>query len=85
MPFWLWHQTSSCRSRGPSRSHGPSQPAALEGTPFYNEQLATQYTEFNVDKANEYLDKVLPDKNADGIRLRPDGKPLEITIEYCAA
>ncbi|HEX2994299.1 MAG TPA: ABC transporter substrate-binding protein [Anaerolineales bacterium] len=63
----------------------PSQPAAQEGTPFYNEQLATQYIEYDVDKANEYLDKVLPEKNADGIRLRPDGKPMTIVIEIANA
>jgi len=63
----------------------PSQPAALEGTAFYNEQLATQYIEYDVDKANGYLDKVLPDKNADGIRLRPDGKPMSIVIEIANA
>ncbi len=62
-----------------------SQPAALEGTPFYNEQLAKQYTEYDVAKANEYLDKVLPKKNADGIRLRPDGKPMSIVIEIANA
>ena len=28
--------------------------------------------------ANEYLDKVLPDKDANGMRLRPDGQPLQI-------
>ncbi len=63
----------------------PSQPAPQEGTPFYNQQLATQYTEYSVDKANEYLDKVLPNKNADGIRLRPDGKPMSIVIEIANA
>jgi peptide/nickel transport system substrate-binding protein len=63
----------------------PSQPAALEGTAFYNKQLATQYTEYSVDKANEYLDKVLPKKNADGIRLRSDGKPMSIVIEIANA
>ncbi len=63
----------------------PSQPAAQEGTPFYNKQLATQYIEYDVAKANEYLDKVLPDKNADGIRLRPDGKPMSIVIEIANA
>jgi peptide/nickel transport system substrate-binding protein len=63
----------------------PAQPSALEGTPFYNEQLATQYIEYDVDQANEYLDKVLPDKNADGIRLRPDGKPMTIVIEIANA
>lgn len=59
----------------------PSQPAPLAGTPFYNEQLATQYIEYDVDKANEYLDKVLPDKDADGMRLRLDGEPLVFVLE----
>jgi peptide/nickel transport system substrate-binding protein len=63
----------------------PSQPSPLEDGPYYNKHLATQYTEFDVAKANEYLDKVLPDKNADGIRLRPDGKPLTIIIEISNA
>ncbi len=59
----------------------PFQAAPLEGTPFYNQQLATQYLEFDVTKANEALDKVLPKKGADGMRLMPDGKPLNIIIE----
>ncbi len=63
----------------------PAQPAALEGTVFYNEQLAKQYTEYDVAKANEALDKVLPNKNKDGIRLRPDGKPMTIVIEIANA
>jgi peptide/nickel transport system substrate-binding protein len=57
------------------------QAAPLEGTPFYNKQLATQYLEFDAKKANEALDKVLPKKGADGMRLMPDGKPLNIIIE----
>ncbi len=63
----------------------PFQPAALEGTVFYNEQLATQYLEYDVAKANEYLDKVLPTKNDEGLRLRPDGQPLTIMIEIANA
>jgi len=63
----------------------PMQPAALEGTPFYNKQLATQYLEYDVKKANEYLDKVLPKKDANGMRLRPDGKPLTFAIEVANA
>jgi len=50
-------------------------------TPWYNETLAKQYTEYDVDLANEYLDKVLPDKNGDGYRLLPNGDPLIIVIE----
>ncbi|HEX2906259.1 MAG TPA: ABC transporter substrate-binding protein [Phototrophicaceae bacterium] len=58
----------------------PSQAAPLETSPLYNEQLATQYTEYDVAKANEYLDKVIPEKDADGYRLRPDGQPLNIVF-----
>lgn len=59
----------------------PAQAAPLADTPFYNKQLATQYIEFDVKKANDALDKVLPKKDANGLRLRPDGKPLTIVIE----
>jgi peptide/nickel transport system substrate-binding protein len=58
----------------------PSQAAPLESSPLYNEQLATQYTEYNLDLANEYLDKVIPDKGADGYRLRPDGQPMSFVF-----
>ncbi|MBN1370549.1 MAG: ABC transporter substrate-binding protein [Anaerolineaceae bacterium] len=62
-----------------------SQPAALKSSVFYNEQLAKQFTEYDVAKANEYLDKVLPDKNDEGFRLRPDGKVFTIVIEIANA
>ena len=42
-------------------------------SPYYNEKLAKQYTEFDVKKANESLDKALPKKGADGMRQMPDG------------
>lgn len=58
----------------------PAQVAPLESSPLYNEQLATQYTEYDVEQANAYLDKVIPDKGADGYRLRPDGQPLNIVM-----
>jgi peptide/nickel transport system substrate-binding protein len=56
----------------------PAQVGPLETSPLYNEQLTTQYTEYSVDLANEALDKILPDKDANGMRLRPDGQPLTI-------
>ncbi len=58
----------------------PAQVAPLESSPLYNEQLATQYLEYNVDLANEYLDKVIPDRDDEGFRLQPDGEPLEIVL-----
>jgi peptide/nickel transport system substrate-binding protein len=58
----------------------PAQVGPLEGSPLFSEQLAYQYTEYDVDLANEYLDKVVPDKDADGYRLRPDGERLSFVI-----
>jgi len=51
-----------------------------EDSPLYNDQLSTQYLEYDVDLANEYLDRVLPDKDADGWRLKPDGQKLSIVF-----
>ncbi|HEY9075612.1 MAG TPA: ABC transporter substrate-binding protein [Anaerolineaceae bacterium] len=50
-------------------------------SPFYNEKLAKQYTEYDVAKANEYLDKAGLKKGADGMRTMPDGSPLSIAWE----
>ena len=56
----------------------PAQASPLESSPLYNEQLATQYIEYDVDLANEYLDMVLPEKDSEGYRLGPDGKRFRI-------
>jgi peptide/nickel transport system substrate-binding protein len=56
----------------------PAQVAPLESSPLYNEQLATQYLEYDVDLANEYLDKVLPQTDSEGYRLDPEGNRLSI-------
>lgn len=58
----------------------PSQQGPLESSPLYNEQLATQYVDFDVDLANEHLDKVLPEKDSEGYRLGPDGQRLSIVF-----
>ncbi len=59
----------------------PWQLAPRPTSPFYNERLAKQYTEYDVDLANEYLDKVLPDQDANGMRLGPDGQPFSIAVD----
>jgi peptide/nickel transport system substrate-binding protein len=60
----------------------PWQAAPRKESPFFHERLATQYLEYDVAKANAMLDQVgLDKKGADGIRLRPDGKPLTMTFE----
>ncbi len=51
----------------------PVQVCPYEDSPLYNEQLCNQYIEFDLDLANEYLDKVMPEKDAEGYRLDPEG------------
>ncbi|WP_420346321.1 ABC transporter substrate-binding protein [Pelagibius sp.] len=60
----------------------PMQTAVLPSyKPLYNEQLAKQFTEYDVDKANALLDKAgFAERDSDGWRLGPDGKPIEFAI-----
>lgn len=58
----------------------PAQQSPVEASPYYDEELTTQYTEFSVDKANALLDKIgLTNKGSDGYRLGLDGQPLNFT------
>jgi len=59
----------------------PWQGAPLPESPLYNETLATQYTEFDPTTANQMLDEILPEKDGEGFRLRPDGESLGIVAE----
>lgn len=58
----------------------PYQQAPREESPFYNENLATQYTEYDPDVANEHLDEVLPERDAEGFRLLPNGQRFTFTV-----
>lgn len=57
------------------------QAAPLENSPFYDPQMATQYTEYSPEKANEYLDKAGFAKDSLGKRLRPDGLPISFAVD----
>ncbi|MCC6804713.1 MAG: ABC transporter substrate-binding protein, partial [Anaerolineae bacterium] len=59
----------------------PYQAAPRPQSPLYNEQLAKQFTEFDPDQANALLDEILPDKDAEGFRLMPNGERLVIALE----
>ena len=60
----------------------PFQASPRPESPFYNETLAKQYTEFDPDEANAILDGLgLTERNADGIRLLPDGRPITIRVD----
>jgi peptide/nickel transport system substrate-binding protein len=56
--------------------------APFEDSPMYHERYATQYLEFNPDKANALLDGLgLNKRNSDGIRLLPSGRPVHFIVE----
>jgi peptide/nickel transport system substrate-binding protein len=55
----------------------PAQVGPFENSALYNEKLANQYIEFDVEKANQILDGILPDKDGEGFRTL-DGKRLSI-------
>ncbi|WP_226781316.1 ABC transporter substrate-binding protein [Oceaniglobus trochenteri] len=60
----------------------PRQLAPLPDSPFYDEEMAQQYAAYDVDKANEYLDKAgYGDRDGNGVRLGPDGKPISFVVE----
>jgi peptide/nickel transport system substrate-binding protein len=63
----------------------PWQAAPRRETPFYDERMAKQYTEYDLKKANEYLDRAFPQKDGQGFRLGPDGKRIFFVIEFTSA
>jgi len=63
----------------------PWQASPRPESPFANETLAKQYTEYDPDLANEMLDAILPDKDGNGFRTLPDGSQLVISVEVANA
>ena len=54
----------------------------LPESPLYKKEFATKWAEKNLKEANRLLDEIgLTKRGDDGIRLLPDGRPLEITVE----
>lgn len=61
----------------PLRQIGVSDPES----PWYVEELATLAVDRDLDMANALLDEMgLTDRDADGFRLGPDGRPITLTI-----
>jgi peptide/nickel transport system substrate-binding protein len=56
----------------------PHQAAPLPESRFYREKMAKQFTEFDLAKANQILDELGLQRGPDGVRLLPNGKPLEL-------
>lgn len=57
------------------------QAAPRPDTALFDEELATQFTAFDTDLANEHLDRVLPERDGEGFRLRSDGERFSFDIE----
>ncbi len=54
----------------------------LPDSPLFRPMYQTRDTEFDIAKANKLLDELgLTKRGSDGIRLLPDGRPMEIIIE----
>jgi peptide/nickel transport system substrate-binding protein len=59
----------------------PFQAAPRPESEFYDEAFATQFTEYDPDKANEMLDAIgLDQRNDAGVRLDKDGNPVRIQL-----
>jgi len=59
----------------------PLQATIVKTSPFYKEEFAKAYAEYDPERANKLLDEIGLKRGPDGYRLRPDGKRLEIVIE----
>ncbi|HUX88952.1 MAG TPA: ABC transporter substrate-binding protein [Chloroflexota bacterium] len=62
---------------GVARQYGP-----VKGSPEYDEEMTKVWAQYDPKTANDLLDKLSLKKGSDGVRLRPDGKPLEIVVEH---
>ncbi|MEP7285887.1 MAG: ABC transporter substrate-binding protein [Chloroflexota bacterium] len=59
----------------------PFQPAPVPESPLYNDRLAKQYTQYDVQKANDSLDKAgYTQRDADSFRIGPDGKRISFKV-----
>ncbi len=62
-----------------------AQSSPIETSPYYSEQMTTQYTEFNVEEANKLLDELgMNQYDAAGWRMSPAGKEFSLVIQIPA-
>ena len=63
----------------------PFQAGPRPESPFYNERLAKQFTEYDVEQANKHLDLAgYTERDEEGFRLGPDGKRISFAVEVAA-
>lgn len=60
----------------------PYQGAPRPGTQLYDEEMATQFTEFNLDKANEHLDAAgITQRDGQNFRLDSEGRRVSFAVD----
>lgn len=58
------------------------QNTVMPASPLYEEAFRTDWAAFDIAQANALLDEMgLTERNREGIRLLPDGRPVEIIVE----
>ena len=63
----------------------PHQVAPLPDSPYYDEEMATQYSAYDVDAANSFLDRAgYSARDGDGVRLGPDGKKISFAVDVAS-
>ncbi len=60
----------------------PRQATVNPNASFYKESWGKAYAQYDPDTANKLLDEMGLKRGPDGYRLRPDGKRLEILVDY---
>ena len=65
------------------RQGEPYQAAPRPESAFYDETLARQYIEYDVDQANRHLDKAgYAERDGKGMRVGPDGATIRFVVEF---
>ena len=60
----------------------PANNTVLPDSPLFKEEYQTAWTQFDPELADQLLDEIgLTERNSDGVRVLPDGRPLEIVVE----
>ncbi len=60
----------------------PANNTVLPDSPLFKEDYQTAWTQFDPDLANQLMDEIgITERDADGVRLLPDGRPVEIVVE----
>jgi peptide/nickel transport system substrate-binding protein len=63
----------------------PRQLTVTRRSKFFKPEYENAYAEYDPDRANELLDEMGLEMGPDGVRIRPDGKPLEYVWDYYGA